>query len=159
MTLTDSVKEHTFLAGLTDSQVVKLTSLATEVHFHENDVILTAGQRSRYFYLLLEGSVCIEVSARSFMVCIQALGPGEAFGWSAFLDQHDTLFQVRAREDCHALRIDGAAMASAMRVDPVLAAEVLRRALRLAAERVQATESLLAELCGVRQRKPRAEKC
>jgi CRP-like cAMP-binding protein len=80
MTLTDWVKEHSFLAGLTDSQVVKLTSLATEVRFLENEAILTAGEKSRYFYLLLEGSVCIEVSARSFMVCVQALGPGEAFG-------------------------------------------------------------------------------
>lgn len=159
MTLTDSVKEHSFLAGLTDSQAVKLISLATEVQFRENETILTAGERSQYFYLLLEGSVCIEVSARSFMVCVQALGPGEAFGWSAFLDQHDTLFQVRAREDCRALRIDGAEMAAAMRIDPVLAAEVLRRALSLAADRVQATESMLAELCGVRPRKPRLQKC
>jgi len=39
----------------------------------------------------------------------------------------------------------------------VLAAEILRRALSLAADRVQATESMLAELCGVRPRKPRIE--
>lgn len=159
MTLTDSVKEHSFLAGLTDAQAEKLTALASEVRFHENETILTTGERSRYFYLLLEGSVCIEVSARSFVVCIQALGPGEAFGWSAFLDQHDTLFQVRAREDCRALRIDGAEIGAAMHADPVLAAEILRRALNLAAERVQATESMLAELCGVRPRKPRVESC
>lgn len=159
MTLTESVKEHSFLSGLTDSQVVKLTGLASEVSFHESEIILSAGERSRYFYLLLEGSVCIEVAARSFVVSIQALGPGEAFGWSSFLDQHDTLFQVRARENCHALRIDGEAMAQAMRADPALAAEVLRRALSLAADRVQATESILAELCGVRARKPRVEKC
>jgi hypothetical protein len=50
-------------------------------------------------------------------------------------------------------------MAAAMRADPVLASEVLRRALSLAADRVQATESMLAELCGVRPRKPRLQKC
>lgn len=144
---------------MTDAQAEKLTGLASEVRFHENETILTTGERSQYFYLLLEGSVCIEVSARSFVVCVQALGPGEAFGWSAFLDQHDTLFQVRAREDCRALRIESAAMADVMRADPVFAAEILRRALNLAADRVQATESMLAELCGVKPRKPRLQNC
>ena len=46
-----------------------------------------------------------------------------------------------------------------MKSDPALDAAILRAALGLAAERVQATEALLAELCGVRPRKPRAENC
>ena len=150
MTLTDAVKEHSFLAGLPDSQAEKLLALAQEVRFRENEPILTAREQSQYFYLLLEGTVCVEVSARSYVVCIQALGPGEAFGWSSLLDHHDTLFQVRAREDCRALRIDGLELAVALRADPLLAIEVLRRALNLAAERVKATEQRLAELCGVR---------
>ena len=39
-----------------------------------------------------------ETGGRFYTVSIQALGPGEAFGWSSLLDHHDTLFQVRARE-------------------------------------------------------------
>lgn len=98
MTLTDTVKEHSFVAGLTDSQTAKLGALCQEVSFPENELILSAREQSRYFYLLLSGSVCVEVNARAYVVCIQALGPGEAFGWSSLLDHHDTLFQVRARE-------------------------------------------------------------
>ncbi len=150
MTLTDAVKEHTFLAGLPDSQADKLLALAQEVHFKENDLILTGREQSKYFYLLLEGSISIEVRARSYAVCILARGPGQAFGWSALLDHHDTLFQVRAREDCRALRIDADDLAAALKADPLLAVEVYRRALNLAAERVKATEERLAELCGVR---------
>jgi len=150
MTLTDTVKEHSFLAGLPVFQAEKLIALAKEVRFKENEPILVAREQSRYFYLLLEGTVCVEVNARSYVVCIQALGPGQAFGWSSLLEHHDTLFQVRAREDCRALRIDANDLAAALRADPALAAEVLRRALGLAAERVEATEARLAELCGVR---------
>src|SRR6266545_3137230 len=98
ITLREVLKEHSFLAGLADSQLDILSSLATEIGFDENELILKTGQQSRYFYLLVSGSVCIEVRSRAFTVCIQALGPGEAFGWSALLDHHDTLFQVRARE-------------------------------------------------------------
>jgi CRP-like cAMP-binding protein len=157
MTLTETAKGHSFLAGLTDVQVAKLTALAHEVSFQENDLILTAREQSRYFYLLTEGSVCIEASTRSYVVCIQALGPGEAFGWSSLLDHHDTLFQVRAREHCRASCIDASDLSTALRNDPALAVEVLRRALKLAAERVQASEARLAELCGVRV--PKAKAC
>ena len=150
MTLTDVVKEHSFLAGLPDAQAEKLLALATEVRFRENEPILTAREQARYFYLLLEGTVCVEVSARNYTVCIQALGPGEAFGWSALLDHQDTLLQVRAREDCRALRIDGADLDRAFAADPSLAVEVFRRALHLAAKRLQATETILSEMCGVR---------
>jgi CRP-like cAMP-binding protein len=153
MTLTDTAKEHSFLNGLTESQVAKLVALSQEVSFRENEPILSAREQSRYFYLLLTGSVCIEVNARSYAVCIQALGPGDAFGWSALLDHHDTLFQVRARENCLALRIDGADLAAAFRNDPDLAVELFRRTLKLAASRVQATEARLGELCGVRMPK------
>ena len=159
MTLTDSVKEHSFLAGLLDAQTEKLLALAEEVHFRENELILTAREQSQYCYLLLEGTVCVEVSARAYVVCIQALGPGEAFGWSALLDHHDTLFQVRAREDCRALRIDADELAAALRTDSALAVEVFHRALNLAAERVKATEERLAELCGVRLDKTCSQRC
>jgi CRP-like cAMP-binding protein len=153
MTHSEIIKEHAFTAGLTDSQVATLSELAHEVSFKDNEVILVAGQQSKNFYLLLAGSVCIEVGARSYVVWVQVLGPGEAFGWSALLDHHDTLFQVRAREASRALCLDGERLCAALHADSDLGAEVLRRALKLVAGRVQATESRLGEMCGVRMRK------
>ena len=144
------VKAHRFAAGLTDEHIARLAALAQPVSFAENELILRTGQQSKYFYLLLSGSVCVEVSARAYTVCIQALGSGEAFGWSALLDHQDTLFQVRAREASAALRLDGAALSGAFQDDAGFAAEMLRRTLRLVAGRVQATESRLGEMCGVR---------
>jgi CRP-like cAMP-binding protein len=72
------------------------------------------------------------------------------FGWSALLDDHDTLFQVRARERTTALRLDGAALMKACREDTLLGTEVLQRALEVVAGRVRATEVRFAEMCGVR---------
>lgn len=148
--LTESLKEHAFTSGLSDSQVAKLAQLAHEVSFHEDEVILVAGQQSKHFYLLLTGSVCIEVGTRSYVVWVQILGPGEAFGWSALLDHHDTLFQVRAREASRALCLDGESLSAALHDDSELAAELLRRTLKLVAGRVQATEARLGEMCGVK---------
>src|SRR5690349_2283508 len=135
MTLTDTVKDHSFFAGLSESQLAKLSALAREVEFAENELILLARQQSKYFYLLLSGSVCVEVSTRSYAVCIQALGPGEAFGWSSLLDHHDTLFQVRAREHSKALCLIGVGLSALMRGDAELASELFRRTLNLVAGR------------------------
>jgi CRP-like cAMP-binding protein len=141
---------HEFLAGLREDQLDTLGALAREITFDENELVLMTGQQSKGFYLLLTGSVCIEARTRSQTISIQALGPGEAFGWSALLDHHDTLFKVRARERSTTLCLDAADLDAAFRADPALGVEVLRRALKLVASRVQATEAMLGQLCGMR---------
>ena len=150
MTLSETLKEHAFTAGLSDIHVARLTPLACPVRFGEDDLVLRAGEHSRYFYLLLSGSMCVEARNQTCTVFVQALGPGEAFGWSSLLDNHDTLFQVRAREPSSALRLDGAGLAAVLKDDPELAANLLLRTLNLVAGRVQATEVRLGELCGMR---------
>ena len=150
MALLDTLSHHSFVAGLTDQQIAKLAALAHEVSFEENQLVLMTGQQSKEFYLLLSGSVCVEARSRAYTISIQSLGPGEAFGWSSLLDHHDTLFQVRAREHSTALCLDGADLDLAFHDDPELAAAILRRALGLVAGRVQATEAMLGQLCGVR---------
>jgi CRP-like cAMP-binding protein len=150
MTLCETLREHAFTSGLTDPQIAKLAELAHEVSFREDEVILVAGQQSKQFYLLLSGSVCIEVGTRTYVVWVQILKEGDAFGWSSLLDHHDTLFQVRAREASRAVCLDGERLSAALRADSELGAEMLRRTLNLVAGRVKATETRLGEMCGVK---------
>jgi CRP-like cAMP-binding protein len=150
MTLKQALRTHKFAQGLTDSQVDTLAGMAEEVTFEDNEVILEAAQRSTSFYLLTAGSVAVELRAATYVVCVEALGPGQLFGWSALLDHQDTLFQVRARERTKALRLDGARLKAACQVDSQLGNEVRQRALQVVAGRVRATEIRFAEMCGVR---------
>lgn len=150
LTNNETILQHEFTAGLTESQAAQLAAIATEVSFNENDIILATGQQSRNFFLLLTGSVCVEVGTRSYVVWVQILGPGEAFGWSALLGHHDTLFQVRAREASRALCLNGDQLLAILDSDPVLAAALYRRTLKLVAGRVQATERRLGEMCGLK---------
>jgi CRP-like cAMP-binding protein len=154
MTLEEELKAHAFVAGLSARQIGKLSGLAREISFTENELVLRNGQQSQHFYLLLSGSVCVEVRSRSYVVTVQSLGPGEAFGWSSLLGQQDTLFQVRAREVSKALCFEGAALDALFHEDAELGAEMLRRALRLVVGRVQATERVLGEICGIRMPRP-----
>jgi CRP-like cAMP-binding protein len=148
--LHQSLRTHEFLKGFTESQLYELTGLATEVTFEPLDEILAEGQRSSAFYLLISGSVAVELRTSLYGICVEALGPGQVFGWSSLLAHHDTLFEVRAREHTVALCLDGDALRSLLRRDPVLGVEFLQRTLRVVAGRVKATELRFAEMCGIR---------
>jgi len=150
MTLDYTLRSHEFTSGLSEAQIASLASLATEVTFNEDELILEEGQRSTAFYLVTGGSVAVELRTPRYIVCVQALGPGQVFGWSALLDHQDTLFQVRARERTTALRLDGDALRSKCRTDTLLGTEVLQRTLHVVAGRVKATERRFAEMCGIR---------
>jgi CRP-like cAMP-binding protein len=141
---------HEFLRGLSEAQLNALTSLADQVTFDENEVILDHGQLSSSFYLLIDGSVAVELRTPLYSVCVQALGPGQVFGWSSLLDHQDTLFRVRARERTTALRFDGPALKSLCHSDASLGAEIFQRTLTVVAGRVRATEMRFAEMCGYR---------
>ena len=150
MALVDALRNHGFTHGLTPEQMASLAAIADEVTFDESELVLMEGQRSTAFYLLTSGSVAVELRASCFVVCVQALGPGQVFGWSSLLDHQDTLFQVRAREHTTALRLDGGALKSLCRTDTPLGTEILQRTLQIVAGRVKATELRFAEMCGVR---------
>jgi CRP-like cAMP-binding protein len=149
MALEQVLREHRFTDGLTGSGLAKLASLACEETFEQDQVILLSGQQSRDFYLLLSGSVCVEVCAPHYTVCVQALGAGEAFGWSSLLLHHVTLFQIRARERSTVIRLDGSRLFAVCGEDPEFGLELFRRLLELVAGRVKATELRLAEFCGI----------
>jgi CRP-like cAMP-binding protein len=143
-----ALREHPFTSGLSEEHLAVLAGFAQEAVFAQDQLILLAGERSRLFYLVLSGSVCVEVGASFYTLCIQALGPGEAFGWSSLLNHHDTLFQVRAREESTVICLDGGRLSAACQQDPEFGLEVFRRVLELVAGRVKATESRLGEFCG-----------
>ncbi len=145
-----ALRAHAFVTGLAPAQVDLLERLASPVVFEEGDLILVDGQRSAAFYLVISGSVAVELRTPGYAVCVQPLVAGQVFGWSALLNDQDTLFQVRARERTTALRMEGPALQALCRANPPLGLAILERVLRVVAGRVRATEQRFAEMCGVR---------
>ena len=144
------LRDHAFTQGLSDPQIDRLAGIASPVSFEEDEVVLVSGARYKSFFLVLAGSVVVELRTPQYVMMVQALGPGNAFGWSALLDDQDTFLQVRARESTIALRIDGATLKASCMSDPALGAEFFHRILRVVAGRVKATEVRFAEMCGIR---------
>jgi len=150
MALLRTLKEHAFTRGLTSEQLDSLAEFAREVSFEENDVVLVDGQHSASFYLVVAGSVVVELRTPGFVSRVQSLGQGDVFGWSSLLDRQDTLFQVRAREFTEVIELDGARLKQRCFEDTALGTALLHRVLYVVAGRVKATEVRFAEMCGVR---------
>ena len=148
MAIASALRAHAFTAGLSEPQIDALAVLAREVTFEENEVVLEDGQRSTSFYLVLQGSVVVELRAPRYGVSIQSLGAGRVFGWSSLLDRQDSLFRVRARELTRVLEINGAQLRQQCFQNPLLGAEIFHRVLHVVAGRVKATEERFAEMCG-----------
>jgi CRP/FNR family transcriptional regulator, cyclic AMP receptor protein len=144
------LRDHAFVQGLSERQISSLSALAREVVFEENQIILADRETSSGFYFLVSGSVAIELRGARYVVQVQALGPGQVFGWSALLDRQDSLFRVRAREHTTALRIEGNDLKALCRQEPELGTELLQRTLQVVASRVRSTEQRFAEMCGIR---------
>ena len=115
MTREQILSDHPITRGLSAQQIHTLAALAARVDCGQDEVILVTGQQSKAFYLIFAGSVAIELRTPLFSLRVQRLGPGDAFGWSALLEEQDTLFNVRALECCMALRLDGPQLTSACR--------------------------------------------
>jgi CRP-like cAMP-binding protein len=143
---------HPFVSKFTEPQRAQLVAMADEVTFEKDEIVLASGERSTHLYLIVGGSVGVDVVARYYTARIQTIGPGGIFGWSSLLDGCDTFFQIRAREGCSALRLDGARLRALCRENPALGVELLSGVLRTVADRVLAAEAKLAEFCGVSTR-------
>ena len=142
--------EHSFTHGLPAAQIKVLCAIADETHFHGGEVILAKGQISTGLYIVVQGRSAVELTIGHATVRVKTLTGGDIFGWSVFLDKQETLFQVRAMEDTIALYVSRELLAAACDADPYLAAELLRRTLHVAADRLKATETALAKMYGVK---------
>ena len=97
--------EHSFTHGLPAARIKVLSAIANEIHFQGGEVILTKGEISTGLYMVVQGRLAVELTIGHATVRVKTLTGGDIFGWSAFLDKQETLFQVRAMEDTVALYV------------------------------------------------------
>ncbi len=150
MSLGELIRRHKLTKGFCEQEISALAKLAAKVEFDEGTLILKEGQLSEPFL----SAACGQRGCRAADPAVQHLRtgsrPGRGFGWSAVLDHHEILFQIRAREPISAVRIFG------QRLDRVVPQS--QPAWNGAAPThvmpgrpgFKATERRFAEMCGVR---------
>ena len=151
--LTEILKEHPFLEGFKPEHIQKMAELALEVQFGRDQIIFREGQESGLFFLILSGRIALEVSAPGRILRVQTLGPGEELGWSSVLGEGGKHFQARSLETVRALAFEGSRLRQACDQDPSFGYALMRRLLKVVAERLQATRMQLLDVYAPRAAK------
>jgi CRP/FNR family cyclic AMP-dependent transcriptional regulator len=144
----DAVREHGILKDLDPQFVEKLAGMALEAQFRPDQIVFREGDESGFFYLVISGTIALEMMAAGHAIRVQTLHEGDAMGWSALLAGDGKHFQARATSHVRALAFEGVRVREAFDQDPAFGYAMTKRLLRTVVERLDATRVQLADSFG-----------
>ena len=145
--IADLLNEQPFFREFSPEAQALIAGCAFNVHFADDQRILTEGGEADHFYVLRSGRVAIEVDdPRRGPLVIETIGPGEILGVSWLLPPDTWTFDARAVDLTSAISIDGACLRGKCEEDPVLGYEFFRRFAGLFHERLHAARLQLLDL-------------
>ena len=145
--LTDILRQHPFLAGLSDSHMQVLVGCASNVRFAEGSPLIHEGEVANKFYLVRTGRIALEtdVNARG-KIRIQTVGPGDVLGWSWLISPYRWHFNALAVADVRAVALDGECLRKKCEDDHDFGYEMLSRFSQVMERRLEATRMQLLDL-------------
>ena len=139
-------KDQEVLQAFGPQHLERLAALAREVDFRRDEIIFREGDRHGVFYLILDGSVALEIITARHPVLLQTLHAGDAMGWSALLDAGGTHFEARALTPTRALAFHGARLRETCDQDPAFGYRMMKALLALLTERLDVTRMQLLDM-------------
>jgi CRP-like cAMP-binding protein len=137
--LIQDLRRHPFVEDFAEEHIAKLASLGREVRFAPDQIIFYEGESNSSFYLLLSGNVALEIISPGHTMCMQTVGEGDELGWSSLISEARRKFQARAVNNVRALEFDGPALRHACEQQCAFGYVMMRRTLRVVADRLQAS--------------------
>ena len=119
--------------------------MASEVHFPQGELIFHEADHSSLFYLLVSGTVALEITDPGRPVRVATLYAGEVLGWSSLTNSDGKQFQARALEGVHALAFDGSRLRHACEEDYAFGFMLMRAVLAVMTGRLQTVRAQLLE--------------
>jgi CRP/FNR family transcriptional regulator, cyclic AMP receptor protein len=145
MILLEELADVEFLRGLAPEHVRRIAQAAQLEECLAGTVLFREGQRCPFVYLVLRGSVVLEVNAPvQEAVPVQTVEAGELLGWSPLFRLGPMTVTARTRTRCRLAVLDAARLLAMAEHDPRFGMELLRRTATVVARRLRA-----ARLAGV----------
>jgi CRP-like cAMP-binding protein len=149
---TATLAAQPFFKGLPAPELdLLLWSNSMEVEFPAGKSIFVEGELANRFYLVLEGEVALESSAKDRAGSprlIQTIGAGDVLGWSWLFPPYFWRFDARAVKFTKAIFIYGTRVRELCENDPKLGYELMKRMAEVVIGRLQATRRQLVEQAG-----------
>jgi CRP-like cAMP-binding protein len=145
-----SLAKHPFLEGIPEPLLEKLMGMAFEATFEPDQVIFREADPSSFFYLILSGTIAVEIAMPGRVLRIQTVGEGEELGWSSIMEKVNKQFQARSLSPVKAIAFDGVRLKSECDRDPAFGYFLMCRILEVVAERLRATRFQMLDVYSAR---------
>jgi CRP-like cAMP-binding protein len=128
--------------------VLQLASLARVVEYQADEVIFVQGQPERLIYVVLRGTVTLDVKAPdSEDIAFHKVGPGGLLGWSPLLGRQLMTATARALTGCRLAALDAEQVRELAEQSTEFEVGLFRCLADALAERLQATHQQLTAGC------------
>ncbi|MBN8583791.1 MAG: cyclic nucleotide-binding domain-containing protein [Ignavibacteria bacterium] len=142
--LSGILKQHPFIEDLSEEYVKQITGCASNVVFHENDIIFKEGEKAEKFYLIRTGMIALEFNGRDKgMIRIETIGPGQMLGWSWLVSPNIWHFTAHVIEEVRAIAMDGECLRKKCEKDTKMGYEMYKRFSLLLEQRLQSARQQL----------------
>ncbi|GHI97468.1 cyclic nucleotide-binding domain-containing protein [Streptomyces olivaceus] len=134
------------LTALPLPQRERLTALAREVAFPEDDRIFEAGERADRFWVIRSGAVSLTQQVTAVQqVTVASLGVGDLLGWSWLFPPYEWDFGAEAFSPVRAYEFDASTVLTLCEEDPQLGIVLVRSVAEILAHRLENTRGRLME--------------
>jgi CRP-like cAMP-binding protein len=135
-----------FLDSFWPEHAERLRGMSSGARFDTGEVIFQEGDHSSFFYMLLSGTVALEVVTPGRPVRIATLHAGDVLGWSSVAEDDRKQFQARALEPVETLACDGARLRHACEQDYAFGFSFMRAMAAVLSARLHAVRAQLLDV-------------
>jgi CRP-like cAMP-binding protein len=149
--MADLIREHAFVAGMTETQLETVAGCAKNVVFEPGASVIREGQSADEFHLIREGHVALEIYApRRGSHVLQTVGPNEILGASWIIPPYRWTSDGRAIERVRAFAFDGKCLRDKCEADPALGYALMKRFVPILIQRMTAARMQAMDLYGAK---------
>ena len=149
MVSAELLKKYDFFSGLTDAQLQKLASIATEESHDAGSQIYKIGDTAKKLYVVEEGKMVMVIdsymgpSRPPLQVNVDFVTKGDAMGWSALVEPYEYTLGALCIEKSKLIAFDAHALRKTVHDDPVLGVKIMESIAKVIAGRLNHTRIVL----------------
>jgi CRP/FNR family cyclic AMP-dependent transcriptional regulator len=143
------LKQSEIFKNLNDSQLEKLSGIASSERHFAGSVLFREGEPASHFFIVEEGAVSLQLEADMgpgrppVQLTMATVTKGHGMGWSVFADPHKYTVSAQCAEDTKLVAFNADKLREVMNREPALGLEVAKGVINILAVRLSSTREML----------------
>jgi CRP-like cAMP-binding protein len=129
MSYIDHLKSSGFFRDFKEEYLLKIDNICIEKSYQPQDYIFEEGQEAKKFYVLIEGSIAIQIRLKKHQSVVVGTTDeyGEIFGWSSLVEPKIYSSGVKCLEKTKVLSLCSDELEKLFNADPVMGLAFMKK--------------------------------